>query len=62
MITPKPGELLSHGQVCYILGMSKKTLNTWVRQGRISPAELTAGGHRRYRPEHVHALVPRTNR
>ena len=54
--------LLTHGQAAYVLGMSKQALTTWVRQGRLAPVGVTAGGHRRYRAEDVHALLPRDAR
>jgi excisionase family DNA binding protein len=41
-------ELLSTGEAARLLGVSQPTLNRAVRGGRLQPAQVTPGGHRRF--------------
>src|SRR5689334_13737952 len=52
------GPVLTHGQAAYVLGISKGVLGRGVRQGRLTPVDVTPGGHRRYLPADVHGLLP----
>jgi len=46
---PRPAaELVSSGQAARLLGVSQPTLNRAVREGRVRPAAVTPGGHRRF--------------
>jgi len=40
--------LLSTGEAARMLGVSQPTLNRAVRGGRLKPARVTPGGHRRF--------------
>ncbi|TQN27817.1 excisionase family DNA binding protein [Haloactinospora alba] len=48
--------LLRPGDVAEVFGVTTSTVNTWVREGRLSPALVTPGGHRRFLPDDVQAL------
>jgi excisionase family DNA binding protein len=41
-------ELVSSGEAARLLGVSQPTLNRAVREGRVRPAAVTPGGHRRF--------------
>ena len=41
-------ELVSSKAAARLLGISQPTLNRAVRQGRVHPAAVTPGGHRRF--------------
>lgn len=41
-------ELVSSKEAARILGVSQPTLNRAVREGRLRPAAVTPGGHRRF--------------
>lgn len=44
------------GDLAMRYGVSAQSIRNWERQGLIPPAHRTAGGHRRYGPEHRRAL------
>jgi excisionase family DNA binding protein len=48
--------LLPAGRVAQCLGISTQTLRRWCAAGLIK-CQFTAGGHRRYRPSDVEALL-----
>jgi len=41
-------ELIGSSAAARLLGVSQQTLNRAVRQGRLVPAVVTPGGHRRF--------------
>ena len=41
-------ELLTTGQVAERIGVSARTVASWVRQGRLKPTYVTLGGHARF--------------
>jgi excisionase family DNA binding protein len=41
-------ELVSSSEAARLLGVSQQTLNRAVREGRVRPAVVTPGGHRRF--------------
>jgi excisionase family DNA binding protein len=41
-------ELVSSSAAARLLGISQPTLNRAVREGRVRPAAVTPGGHRRF--------------
>jgi excisionase family DNA binding protein len=41
-------ELISSSEAARLLGVSQQTLNRAVREGRVRPAIVTPGGHRRF--------------
>lgn len=49
-------DILRIGPLAARFGVSPETLRVWERQGLIPRAQRTAGGHRRYGPEHARAL------
>jgi excisionase family DNA binding protein len=51
----EPVTLLTPGDVCRRLNISRTTLSTWARDGVIPSIQLP-GGHRRYRPADVEAI------
>jgi excisionase family DNA binding protein len=57
---PAPGDstYLHASQVAALLGVSPKTIARWSRSGRL-PHQRTLGGHRRYDPAVIRALVAR---
>lgn len=44
----RPADLLSSSEAARVLGVSQPTLNRAVREGRVRPAAITPGGHRRF--------------
>jgi excisionase family DNA binding protein len=44
----QPAELVSSKEAARFLGVSQPTLNRAVRNGRVRPAAVTPGGHRRF--------------
>jgi excisionase family DNA binding protein len=42
------GDLIGSSEAARILGVSQQTLNRAVRSGRVRPAAVTPGGHRRF--------------
>ncbi|MEX0775710.1 MAG: MerR family DNA-binding transcriptional regulator [Phycisphaeraceae bacterium] len=55
-MTHKQRKIMSIGMLAERFGVSPQSLRIWDRQGLIPPARRTPGGHRRYGPEHLHAL------
>ncbi|TQN27741.1 excisionase family DNA binding protein [Haloactinospora alba] len=51
-----PTTLLRPGDVAEAFGVTTSTINTWVRQGHLTPVVVTPGGHRRFLPDDVQAL------
>ena len=49
---------LSMGEASALLGVSTATLRRWAAEGRVATF-TTPGGHRRFRPSAVQALLPR---
>ncbi|WP_354670946.1 helix-turn-helix domain-containing protein [Actinomadura sp. DC4] len=48
--------LLTPREVAALFGVRTSTLARWAREGRLG-ATATPGGHRRYDPDHVRALL-----
>ncbi|MFL9912416.1 MerR family DNA-binding transcriptional regulator [Paraburkholderia sp. RL17-337-BIB-A] len=48
---------ISIGEAAAELGAAVATLRRWDRQGRLTPAGRTIGGHRHYERESVHASL-----
>ena len=46
-------ELIGSSAAARLLGVSQQTLNRAVRQGRLRPAVVTPGGHRRFAPSDI---------
>lgn len=44
------------GHLAHRYGVSAEAIRQWERRGLIPPARRTPGGHRRYGPEHRHAI------
>lgn len=49
MIMHRLEELVTIGEASKIRGVSLDTLRRWDKAGKLKPAEITEGGHRRYR-------------
>ena len=47
------GELVSSGQAAKALGVSLRSLQQWVREGKIVPDYVTPGGHARWDVDRV---------
>ena len=47
-IDPLRSDLVTTGEAARLLGVSQPTLNRAVRAGRLRPALVTPGGHRRF--------------
>lgn len=52
----EPGLLLTPAEVAALFRVDPKTVNRWVREGKIESLR-TPGGHRRFRSEEVKALL-----
>ena len=52
-----PRDLVASSELARALGVSRSTVSRWVREGRIRPAEVTAGGQARFRVEDVRAQL-----
>ena len=50
------GELMTSGDVAQLFGVDPKTVARWADAGKLR-ALRTLGGHRRYRPDEVRALL-----
>lgn len=48
LAVPTPGPLLTTSQLAKALGISASTVLNWQRDGTITPAFTTAGGHHRW--------------
>lgn len=51
-----PDVHLTIGPLAARFGVSPETLRVWEQKTLMPPSRRTAGGHRRYGPEHVDAL------
>jgi len=47
-VSGRSRELISSSEAARLLGVSQQTLNRAVREGRVRPAAVTPGGHRRF--------------
>jgi DNA-binding transcriptional MerR regulator len=47
------GELVTSGQAAKALGVSLRSLQHWVREGKLVPDYVTPGGHARWDVERV---------
>ena len=47
-------ELVSSKEAARLLGVSQQTVNRAVREGRLRPAAVTPGGHRRFSPSAIY--------
>ena len=45
--------LVGSAEAARLLGISQPTLNRAVREGRLRPASVTPGGHRRFEPSEI---------
>lgn len=53
---PRPVRLYTPAEVAVLFRVDPKTVTRWARKGRI-PSIRTLGGHRRYRADHIDALL-----
>lgn len=61
-MSPDPSDYtMTSGQVADRIGVNHSTIVRWARDRKI-PSVTTLGGHRRYRPADVEALVRRMER
>lgn len=61
-MSPDPSEYtLTSGEVAKMIGVNHSTVVRWARAGKIHSL-TTLGGHRRYRPVDVDALMQRMER
>ena len=51
-----PSVLMTPAEVAALFGVDPKTVQRWAKTGRLSSIK-TPGGHRRYRPTEVYALL-----
>jgi excisionase family DNA binding protein len=47
-------DLVTSKEAARLLGVSQQTVNRAVREGRLSPAAVTPGGHRRFSPSAIY--------
>jgi excisionase family DNA binding protein len=52
---PTEPRLLTSGQLARALGVAPRTVARWAQDGWITPAQITAGGHFRWKLEDVQA-------
>ena len=52
---------LSPGQVAGLFGVSVASVRKWEKQGRITAASITLGGHRRYNQTDIMEIYNRQN-
>lgn len=52
-------DVLTSGEVAEKFGVDPKTVARWAKAGKLTPAFLTLGGHRRYRESDILALLTR---
>ena len=50
----KRGGLVTSKEAARLLGVSQQTVNRAVREGRLRPAAVTPGGHRRFSPSAIY--------
>lgn len=50
----RPAKLVSSKEAARLLGVSQQTVNRAVREGRLRPAAVTPGGHRRFSPSEIY--------
>lgn len=50
---------ISTGKLAAILGVSPRTVQRYLAEGRIEPYVVTPGGHCRWQPEHVREQLAR---
>lgn len=48
--------LYSISKAAKLLGVSKETLRSWHKQGKLVP-QMTLGGQRRYKDDDIHSLM-----
>ena len=48
---PESDELLPTTQAARAVGVAKRTLQQWVKDGLVTPTVRTAGGHARWDPD-----------
>lgn len=53
---PAPETLLKPSEAARLLGVRPTTLASWARAGRLT-AQVTPGGHRRYRAADIYAII-----
>jgi excisionase family DNA binding protein len=51
------GGLVSSKEAARLLGVSQQTVNRAVREGRLRPAAVTPGGHRRFSPSEIYEAL-----
>ncbi|WP_084789528.1 MerR family transcriptional regulator [Saccharomonospora iraqiensis] len=56
------GRLLSTGEAAKALSVDRSTLARWQREGRVTPASVTAGGHARWDVEDLQRQVAELRR
>ncbi|WP_285485616.1 MerR family DNA-binding transcriptional regulator [Amycolatopsis taiwanensis] len=49
--------LLSTGEAAKALSIDRSTLARWHREGKVTPADITAGGHARWDVEDLRAQI-----
>jgi excisionase family DNA binding protein len=49
-------DLITSREAARLLGISQQTLNRAVREGRLQPAAVTPGGHRRFAASEIAAI------
>ncbi|WP_184731149.1 helix-turn-helix domain-containing protein [Saccharopolyspora phatthalungensis] len=54
-----PRDLIASSELAKALGVSRSTVSRWVREGRITPTEITAGGQSRFRLDDVRGELRR---
>ena len=53
-VQTRPADLVSSKEAGRLLGISQQTVNRAVREGRLRPAAVTPGGHRRFSPSEIY--------
>lgn len=52
-------ELLTPAQVAKAFAVDPKTVTRWAKAGKLPPAVVTLGGHRRWKRREIEALLNR---